>query len=243
MARSAGRGRGRGQGRAGGRGDNGEGAKPMENEEEVVGSQDGENTNYHEEHDDASLSQSQSQEQAQPMNPQAIHDLLQTLLQHLQAKQTAGEQPQAQQGEEQLAAQQAGGQREQALGGTQDRTVAEYRADREAPPNLRSPFAWEILDVPIPRDFKPPTVATFDGSTDPEQHISMFERHMELITSEDALWCRAFPSTLSGRAQQWFTKLEPHSVANFTVLANRIKARFAGSRKVGRDSASLLEIV
>ena len=56
MARSAGRGRGRGRGRAGGRGDNGEGAEPMENEEEVVGSQDGENTHSHEEHDNASLS-------------------------------------------------------------------------------------------------------------------------------------------------------------------------------------------
>ena len=69
MARTAGRGRGRGRGRAGGRGNDGEEAAPTAGEEEVVKSQNGENTPTHEEHDDASLSQSLPQEQAQPVDP------------------------------------------------------------------------------------------------------------------------------------------------------------------------------
>ena len=71
--------------------------------------------------------------------------------------------------------------------------LAAYKANREARVNVESPFTWEILDVPIPRNFKPPVLATYDGSTDLVQHVNMFERHMELITSDDSLYCRAFP--------------------------------------------------
>ena len=115
---------------------------------------------------------------------------MQTLLQHFQAQQPTGEPlvpPAAGGFGEQPQAQQVGGQRTPALGVLQNQLVAKYQADREAQANLKSPFAWKVLDVPIPRDFKPPAVATFDGSTDPEHHINMFERHMEIITSEDAL--------------------------------------------------------
>ena len=93
--------------------------------------------------------------------------------------------------------------------------LATYKANREARVNVESPFTSEILDVPIPRNFKPPVLATYDGSTDPVQHVNMSERHMELITSDDSLYCRAFPSTLSYRAQQWFSWLEPHSISSF----------------------------
>ena len=91
MARTAGRGCGRGRGRAGGHGDDGEEAAPATDEEEVVESQNGEHTPTHEEHDDASLSQSLPQEQAQPVDPQAMYTLMQTLLQHFQAQQPTDE--------------------------------------------------------------------------------------------------------------------------------------------------------
>lgn len=38
----------------------------------------------------------------------------------------------------------------------------------------------------------------FDGTTDTDDHVAAYEGHMLLYTNNDSVWCKVFPSTLSG---------------------------------------------
>ncbi|CAL1388293.1 unnamed protein product [Linum trigynum] len=44
----------------------------------------------------------------------------------------------------------------------------------------------------------PPTLPTYNGTTDPEDHVSTFCLRMQLQTNSNATLCRTFPSTFSG---------------------------------------------
>jgi len=51
-----------------------------------------------------------------------------------------------------------------------------------------------------------------------------------LYTSQDAVFCKAFPTTLKGPTLEWFTTLPPYSIDSFNVLSHMFSTHFAGSR-------------
>ncbi|XP_019161009.1 PREDICTED: uncharacterized protein LOC109157613 [Ipomoea nil] len=55
---------------------------------------------------------------------------------------------------------------------------------------------------------------------------------MLMMGVTDAVMCRAFYSTLSGRAADWFKTLEPGSIACFAELAKKFVHKFATSKEV-----------
>ncbi|XP_043701470.1 uncharacterized protein LOC122651944 [Telopea speciosissima] len=54
--------------------------------------------------------------------------------------------------------------------------------------------------------------------------------------------CRAFPSTLKGAARQWFSRLPPRSLSNFTDLGRVFLAHFMSSRVHKKTAMNLLAI-
>ncbi|GAB2209563.1 hypothetical protein Droror1_Dr00026782, partial [Drosera rotundifolia] len=62
------------------------------------------------------------------------------------------------------------------------------------------PFTPVIHDVPFPQGLRMPSFNHYDGTTDPEDHVSTFEIMMQLYNVEDAIMCKAFPSTFAGAA-------------------------------------------
>ncbi|XP_019173003.1 PREDICTED: uncharacterized protein LOC109168434 [Ipomoea nil] len=58
----------------------------------------------------------------------------------------------------------------------------------------------------------------------------MYYGNMLMLGVSDAVICRAFFATLAGKAAEWFRKLEPRSVGNFSQLADKFVRRFAVSR-------------
>ncbi|XP_031108620.1 uncharacterized protein LOC116013103 [Ipomoea triloba] len=62
---------------------------------------------------------------------------------------------------------------------------------------------------------------------------------MLMMGVSDAVMCRAFYSTLSGRAAEWFASLEPGSIADFSELARKFVHRFAVSRAAKKHFTSL----
>ncbi|XP_057535220.1 uncharacterized protein LOC130813400 [Amaranthus tricolor] len=94
---------------------------------------------------------------------------------------------------------------------------------QEAPMLVNSLFSTEILTTPNPDKIKIPNMNLFDRTKCLEEHIVAYKNLMLLYTTNQALWCKFFPTTLSGVALIWYTSLPVGSIHTFTQL----EAKFA----------------
>ncbi|KAJ1422476.1 hypothetical protein SESBI_12969 [Sesbania bispinosa] len=86
---------------------------------------------------------------------------------------------------------------------TQVTTIAHKRAEEEMPEvdtGEFHPFSTEIANVPYPTDFREPPLKDYDGTTDPQAHVTAFKTQMLKRGIEDAIQCKLFSGTLSGAA-------------------------------------------
>jgi len=106
----------------------------------------------------------------------------------------------------------------------------------------RSPFAETILEVPLPGTWNNPTLDKYDGTTDPDEHVNAYLTQVGLHTTEDALRCRIFPTSLKGAALSWFTRLPAQSIDCFDTLATKFGAQFTTSQPHHLTSIALVNI-
>ena len=94
----------------------------------------------------------------------------------------------------------------------------------------------------ISRKFKLPTIKPYDGMGDPANHVRTFMNALLLQPVTEAIKCRAFPQTLSGMAQHWYSRLPPNSIASFADLSKAFIGQFIGSKTHEKSSASLMNL-
>jgi len=109
-------------------------------------------------------------------------------------------------------------------------------------PRRRHPFTDFIANTPFPAQWEPFTLDRYTGEIDPDEHLKVYITHVALYTSQDAVFCKAFPTTLKGPALEWFTTFPPYSIDNFDVLSHMFSTHFAGSRPHQTTTISLLGI-
>ena len=90
----------------------------------------------------------------------------------------------------------------------------------------RHPFTNTIIEVPLPDNWKGFNRDRYDGSTNPNEHIDAYTTHMCLYTSDDAMLCRVFPTSLKEASLSWFTKLSPNSIDSFATLVAKFETQF-----------------
>ena len=78
-----------------------------------------------------------------------------------------------------------------------------------------SSFMASINSHPLPPKFKMPSLDSYDGMCDPFDHIATFKTTMNLQGVPDEIMCKAFPTTLKGLAQVWFSKIPLNNVGSF----------------------------
>ncbi|MQM08867.1 hypothetical protein Taro_041716, partial [Colocasia esculenta] len=108
--------------------------------------------------------------------------------------------------------------------------------------DFRSPFSREILEARVSPKLPLPTIAPYDGTTDPADHIHGFESHMVFHGASDAAKCRAFLVTLKETARAWFETLSAGSISSFRQLKKSFRDNFLGGRSQPRTAASLLAV-
>ena len=89
-----------------------------------------------------------------------------------------------------------------------------------------SPFLEEIERAPMPSRFTRPPFNSYDGRTDPMEHVSHYIHMMSLHTHNDALMCKVFPSSLEPTALRWFNRLRKGSIHSFAELIQEFGTRF-----------------
>ena len=105
-----------------------------------------------------------------------------------------------------------------------------------------SPFITSINSHPLPSKFKMPSLDSYDGTRDPCDHIATFKTIMHLQGVPNEIMCKAFPTTLKGPTQVWFSKIPPNTISFFEELNKLFVNNFIGGQKHKCFSSSLLTI-
>ena len=90
----------------------------------------------------------------------------------------------------------------------------------------RSPFSRDIEWAPMLSRFTRPPFNSYDGKTDPVEHVSHYIQMMCLHTHNDALMCKVFPSSLEPTILRWFNGLRKGSIHSFSELIQEFGVRF-----------------
>ncbi|KAF7830803.1 uncharacterized protein G2W53_013136 [Senna tora] len=107
----------------------------------------------------------------------------------------------------------------------------------------RYPFVDRIMDVAMPKLRTPTQLKHYDGTSDLVAHVNSFKAAMLYAGAPDEVMCRAFPSTLDGDAQLWFSDLPSGSISSFRQLSKRFTSYFATSRTIKRTAHCLKNVV
>lgn len=71
----------------------------------------------------------------------------------------------------------------------------------------------------------------YDGTTDPENHCTTFEKHIMMYTDSDSMWCKVLLSTLLDEEASWYKGLEAGSIYSFRQLQVDFMACFVSKQK------------
>ena len=105
-----------------------------------------------------------------------------------------------------------------------------------------SPFTATVNSYPLLSKFCMPQIDSYDGVKDSLDHLETFKTLMHLQGVEDAIMCRAFPTTLKGAARIWFSRLIPNSISTFKELSAQFTAHFIGGHQYKKSTACLMSM-
>ncbi|KAL0445856.1 UNVERIFIED_CONTAM: hypothetical protein Slati_1713500 [Sesamum latifolium] len=108
--------------------------------------------------------------------------------------------------------------------------------------NRNSPFSNKILTEVVDPSFRMPDLPKYDGTKDPQEHVAAFELVMNLYGQSSAINAKLFVTTLTGKAQEWFTRLPSGGIETFEQLIQKFTFHFASKRKQKRSATYLFNI-
>ncbi|GAB2271785.1 hypothetical protein Dimus_038933 [Dionaea muscipula] len=104
------------------------------------------------------------------------------------------------------------------------------------------PFTRNVLEDYCPNHVRLPSLDSYDGTEDPEDHLNHYEIRMSLQNFSDGMMCRAFPSTFKGAARRWFHRLPSNSISNFEEFGEKFIAQFASSSVFTKSVPNLFDM-
>ena len=108
---------------------------------------------------------------------------------------------------------------------------------------LNSPLSAEIIVIPNLVKIKIPNMNPFDGTKCPEEHVVMYKNLMLLYTTNQALFCKFFPTTLSDVALNWYTSLPVGSIYTFAQQEAKFVSHFLASKQQEKSNFHLISII
>lgn len=103
-----------------------------------------------------------------------------------------------------------------------------------------SPLSEKIRNEPLPVGFQLFPFDTYDGTTDPEDHLYAVKSILTVQKTSDALMCQIFATTFRGRARCWFSTLPAGSITSFKALSQAFLARFICKKRMCRGICDLM---
>ena len=107
---------------------------------------------------------------------------------------------------------------------------------------FKSPFTREIEKAKLLRRFHQPMFAMYNSRINLVEHVSQFKQKMAVHSQDEALMCRAFPSSLGPMPMRWFHGLKTNSISSFKKLTQSFYSRFIMCSRVPQPLDSLLSM-
>ncbi|KAL0281733.1 UNVERIFIED_CONTAM: hypothetical protein Sradi_7292200 [Sesamum radiatum] len=104
------------------------------------------------------------------------------------------------------------------------------------------PFTERVIAEKLPVNCRTPTIAEYDGTIDPQEHLSQFENATLLHRYTDGIKCLVFVTTFARAAQRWFNQLPLAVIGSFQEFCSIFLHRFASCRKHRKTELSLFSI-
>lgn len=82
----------------------------------------------------------------------------------------------------------------------------------------QTPFSLVVSAVSMPFRFFVPTIKSFDGRANPEEHVPQYLQKTRLEIDDELLMCSFFPFSLLGSTLYSFHSLKPGSISSFNDL-------------------------
>ncbi|KAL2226476.1 UNVERIFIED_CONTAM: hypothetical protein Sindi_2006300 [Sesamum indicum] len=108
--------------------------------------------------------------------------------------------------------------------------------------NKNSPFSNDILVQTVEPGFRVPDLQRYDGMKDSQEHVAAFEMVMNLYRQPGPVMAKLFATTLTGKAQEWFTNLPRGSIESYEQLVQKFNFHFASKKKQKRSATHLFNI-
>ncbi|XP_019418541.1 PREDICTED: uncharacterized protein LOC109329322 [Lupinus angustifolius] len=89
---------------------------------------------------------------------------------------------------------------------------------------------------------RPNNIDQYDGTLDPKDHLDTFEVTMLFHGASNPIMCWAYPLTLRCVDLQWFMRLIPNSIDQWSTLADKFNVQFTTSKELPRSSYTLSSI-
>ena len=120
--------------------------------------------------------------------------------------------------------------------------IQPYERNTPNPLPSKSPFTEAIQAEVVPVRINLPKFESYDGTTDPVDHLVQFENTMLLHNFSDAMYCKVFTTTLKLTARTWFHQLPSSSTATFAQLVEKFNNHFMASRPLEKDASYLMTL-
>ncbi|GJS37932.1 gag protein [Tanacetum coccineum] len=98
-------------------------------------------------------------------------------------------------------------------------------------------FTFKETEMNVPTHLK-----TYDGMSDPVDHLMIFMGTMDVHKLPEPAWCRFFHITLCGAARFWYDNLSPGSINSFHKSRDNFRANFLQQRRFQKTQAEILGI-
>ncbi|KAK4849341.1 hypothetical protein QYF36_023771 [Acer negundo] len=99
-----------------------------------------------------------------------------------------------------------------------------------------SPIVDAIALIEMPKKFNFPNMKQYEGTIDQDDHIAQYKQRMFIaaipLDLRESCMCKAFGSSLSGPALQWYTNLPNNSIDSFAQLTDTFVEQFMSSCKL-----------
>jgi len=98
------------------------------------------------------------------------------------------------------------------------------------------------MEASRPKKVRMPTIDPFDGTTNLDDHLDVYNTHMYVQDVNDATCCCYFPATLKGITHKWLNGPPDMSITSFHQLAKLFSAHFVASKREQKTSIHLARI-
>lgn len=105
------------------------------------------------------------------------------------------------------------------------------KVEGEIPATLgTSLFTRRLEEESKQRHLKHPNLDSYNGSGDPDEHLSYFEQISLFYEYKDLTSCRFFASTLRGNAQKWFCRITPRTINTWAEFKKAFLDKFKANQ-------------